>query len=286
MYAFVNNEILPVSRATVHVSDLALHRGYGIFDFFKISDGHVFFLDAYLDRFFSSASIMRLPVPLERKVIVQNIYRLIEKNALQQSGIKMILTGGYSPDGYQIAKPNLIMTHHNLVLPGPDTVQEGVKIITHDYVREFPHAKTINYTMGIWLADKMRQANAADVLYQKGGLVSEFPRCNFFIVRKDNTVVTARENVLYGITRGNVLRIAAEHFRAEEADLHISEVFDAKEAFLTSTTKRIVPIVEVDGRSIGTGKPGDVSLTLLDKLLELEQRDQKERAYPKKFYGF
>ena len=286
MYAFINNEILPVSKATVHVSDLALHRGYGIFDFFKISDGHVFFLDAYLDRFFNSASIMRLPVPLDRKVIVQNIYRLIEKNALHQSGIKMILTGGYSPDGYHIAKPNLIMTHHNLVLPGQDVVQEGVRIITHDYVREFAHAKTINYTMGIWLGDKMRQAEAADVLYKKGDLVSEFPRCNFFIVRKDNTVVTARENVLSGITRGNVLRIAGEHFRAEERDLHISEVFDAKEAFLTSTTKRIVPIVEVDGRSIGTGKPGDVSLTLLDKLLELEKRDQKENPYPKKFYGF
>ncbi len=284
MYSFINNEIVPVSGATIQVSDLALHRGYGIFDFFKISDGHVYFLDDYLDRFWNSANLMRLPVPLERKQIVQAIDSLIEKNNVKDSGIKLILTGGYSPDGYQIANPNLIMTHHSLVLPAPEVVDKGVRIVTHDYVREFANAKTINYTMGIWLIEKIRQANAVDVLYQKDGLVSEFPRCNFFIVRKDNTVVTPRHNVLHGITRKNVLRLAAEHYRVEEGDVSLSDVFDAKEAFLTSTTKRIVPIVEVDDRIIGTGKPGEVSLTLLDKLIALERADQKENASLKKNY--
>jgi branched-chain amino acid aminotransferase len=278
MYAFVNNGIVPFSGATIHVSDLALHRGYGIFDFFKISGDHVYFLDEYLDRFFNSAAIMRLPVPLDRNAIVQAILDLIERNSLRESGIKMILTGGYSPDGYQIAKPNLVMTQHNLVLPGPQVIEQGIKVITHDYVREFALAKTINYTMGIWLADKIREANASDVLYQKDGLVSEFPRCNLFIVRKDNTVVTPRDNVLHGITRKNVLRIAAKHYRTEEGEVHLSDVFDAKEAFLTSTTKRIVPIVEVDGRRIGTGRPGEVSMSLLDGLLELERTDRKINA--------
>lgn len=276
MYAFVNNEVVPVSDAAIHVSDLAIHRGYGIFDFFKISDGHVCFLNDYLDRFWNSARIMRLPVPLERDQLVQVVNTLIAKNDLKDSGIKIILTGGYSADGYQIARPNLIMTHHNLVLPTPEVIERGVRIITHDYVREFAHAKTINYTMGIWLSEKIRQSDAVDVLYEKGGLVSEFPRSNFFIVRKDNTVVTPRHNVLHGVTRRNVLRLAAEHYRAEEGDLHLSDVFDAKEAFLTSTTKRIVPIVEVDGKIIGAGKPGEVSLNLLDRLIALERADRKE----------
>lgn len=281
MYAFVNNEVVPVSKAHVHVSDLALHRGYGVFDFFKVSDGHVFFLEDYLDRFWNSASIMRLPIPLERKKIIATIYQLIERNGLKESGIKIILTGGYSPDGYQTAKPNLLMTQHSLVLPGRDLFEHGVKVITHEYVREFAQAKTINYTMGIWLAEKVRQANAADVLYHKDGIVSEFPRCNFFIVRQDNTVVTPRHHVLQGITRKNVLRLAAEHYRAEEADIRLTDVMEAKEAFLTSTTKRIIPIVGIDDFIVGTGKPGEVSLTLLKGLLELERDDQIENAYPK-----
>jgi|SRR5690606_29933837 Branched-chain amino acid aminotransferase/4-amino-4-deoxychorismate lyase len=276
MYAIVNDEIVPVSQATVHVSDLALQRGYGIFDFFKVSDGHVFFMDDYLDRFFHSASVMRLPIPLDRERLRQLIFKLIEKNALRDSGIKMILTGGYSPDGYQISKPNLIMVQQALTLPGPEILKTGVRIITHDYVREFAHAKTINYSMGIWLIEEIRRANAADMLYQKDGWVSEFPRCNFFIVKKDNTVVTPSNNVLRGVTRKNVLRIASEAYQTEERDVHLDEVFDAKEAFLTSTTKRVVPIVAIDGRNIGNGQPGEVSLTLFRKLLQLEENDRKE----------
>ncbi len=286
MYAFVNNELIPASRARVHISDLALHRGYGVFDFFKIHDGHVFFLNDYLDRFWHSAGLMRLQIPLEREKVVKTIYRLVEKNALRESGIKMVLTGGYSPDGYLPGKPNLIMTHHELTLPPQRVFDEGVSIITHEYVREFPEAKTINYTMGIWLSEKVREANAYDVLYVRENLVSEFPRCNFFIVRKDGTLVTPKDNVLAGITRKHVLSLGKEVAKVEEGSVTLSDVFDAREAFLTSTTKRIVPVVRVNDRVIGDGKPGQLTAHLLQALIDLENLDRAENAYPKKFYGF
>ena len=105
MFISINKQIVPVAEANLHVSDLAVQRGYGIFDYFKVVDGHAYFLDHYLNRFYSSAAVMRLTVPVTEEELRDMIYTLISKNNLRESGIKMILTGGYSPDGYQPAEP-------------------------------------------------------------------------------------------------------------------------------------------------------------------------------------
>jgi branched-chain amino acid aminotransferase len=266
----------------LHVSDLSVQRGYGIFDFFKISNGHVYFLDDYLHRFYASAKAMNLSVPLGREQLIDIIFALIQKNGLNESGMKLIVTGGYSGDGYQPGEPNLLITQQNLTLPPPDQIQTGVRIITHEFVRDIPAVKTINYSMGIWLLEKIKQEKAYDVLYHQNGVISEFPRCNFFIVKDDDTILTPAKNVLSGITRKNILRIAEG--RIFESTVTLADLANAKEAFLTSTTKRIVPIVEVDGKAIGGGKPGKVSASLLEQLIQLERQDEKQNARPKKIY--
>lgn len=275
MYTYLHNEIVPAEKAFLHVRDLSIQRGYGIFDFFKIQDGHPFFLDDYLKRFYNSANVMRLTVPRSPEELTSIIYQVIEKNNIAESGIKMILTGGYSEDGYQPAAPNLIITQHPLTLPGKEQIEKGVKIITHDYVRDLPTAKTINYSMGIWLINKIKEQAAYDVLYHQNNVVSEFPRCNFFIVRKDNTVVTAKDRVLHGITRKNILKLASTRYETEESTITLDDVYQAKEAFLTSTTKRIVPIIQINNAIINDGKPGAVSLSLLNDLISLEQDDPR-----------
>ncbi len=278
MFAYIHREIVPVEKAFLHVSDLSIQRGYGIFDFFKVQDGHPYFLDDYLDRFYNSAASMQLEVPHQRDDLKSIIFSLIAKNNIAASGVKMILTGGYSADGYQPAEPNLIITQHHLTLPGEDQIKNGVKIITHEFVRDFASAKTINYSTGIWLINKVKENQAVDVLYHQKGIVSEFPRCNFFIVRNDNTVVTPAHQVLRGITRKNILKLAARKYRAEEGVVTLEDIANAKEAFLTSTTKRIVPVVKVNETVIGDGKPGAVSLSLLNDLIALENEDFQSKA--------
>jgi branched-chain amino acid aminotransferase len=280
MFAYVRNKIVPFEDAFLHVSDLSVQRGYGIFDFFKISNGHVYFLDDYLDRFYASAKAMNLSVPLGREQLIDIIFALIQKNGLNESGMKLILTGGYSGDGYQPGEPNLLITQQNLTLPPPEQIQTGVRIITHEFVRDIPAVKTINYSMGIWLLEKIKQEKAYDVLYHQNEVISEFPRCNFFIVKDDDTILTPAKNVLSGITRKNILKIAEG--RIFESTVTLADLANAKEAFLTSTTKRIVPIVEVDGKAIGGGKPGKVSASLLEQLIQLERQDEKQNARPKK----
>lgn len=277
MYTYLQNKIVPAEKAFLHVRDLSIQRGYGVFDFFKIKDGHPFFLNDYLERFYNSAKIMHLTVPHSHEELESIIYKLIQKNNIEESGIKIILTGGYSEDGYQPAEPNLILTQHPLTLPAKEQIEKGVKIIAHDYVRDLPAAKTINYSMGIWLINQVKIQQAYDVLYYQNNIVSEFPRCNFFIVKKDNTVVTPVDRVLHGITRKNILKLAAHRYKAEEGIITLDDIREAKEAFLTSTTKRIVPIVQINNTLINDGKPGAVSLSLLEDLITLEQDDLRLR---------
>ena len=271
LQVFLNGKFLPASEAYLHISDLAVQRGYGVFDFFKVEKQSPLFLDDYLERFYASASLMYLPVPYQREELRQILQRLIGLNNLEISGVKMILTGGYSENGFDPAAPNLLIQQQPLVLPSSEKVAKGISIITHEYLRDLPVVKSINYTTGIRLLHHMKEQKAEEVLYYINGVVTEFPRCNFFIVTQDNTVVTPAHNILKGITRKNVMALAAKKYNVEERDITLEEVMQAKEAFLTSTTKRILPIVQVDGKLIGTGAPGAVTLELLQDLIALEQ---------------
>ncbi len=273
MLSYLNGEFLPLERAHLHVSDLSIQRGFGIFDFFRVKEFVPLYLEHYLDRFYNSASRMGLPDPPERAELHSVIRELIRRNEVAEAGMKIILTGGYSPDAYTPVKGNLIVSQHALVLPSVNQVEQGIKVITYPYRRDIPEVKTINYTMGVWLQQKVKQAKAADVLYHHDGIVSEFPRCNFFVVTRQGIVVTPHQFILHGITRKKLLESATRQFEVQERTVTLQEVYDSAELFLTSTTKGILPIVQVDDHVIGSGKPGPVTWALREVLQKTEQRE-------------
>lgn len=270
MLALVNNELMPVEKASIGITDLAILRGYGIFDFFRLSDGVPLFIDDHIDRFFASADKVRLRVPLTRSELSASLFKLFEKNNKPVSGIRMILTGGYTPNGYKPGKPNLIITQEPISFPDKEKVTNGVKLITHDYLRDLPDVKTINYMTGIWLSEKIAQSGAYDVLYLNQGNVLELTRSNIFIVTKDQVVVTPKELILHGITRKHVLKAVRHSYKIEERPITFDELLEAEEAFLTGTTKRILPFVQVDQHIIGKGAPGKVTKNIMQKFLALE----------------
>lgn len=274
MYTYLNDSFVPEEKAFLHISDLAIQRGYGIFDFFRVINNYPLFIEDYLERLFVSAREMHLNIPCSSDTLREIIFDLIRKNNLPSSGIKVILTGGYSPDGYQLPdKPNLIISQKPMTFPPPVFPATGIKIITHEYLRDKPHVKTINYVVGIWIQNKVKEQNAADVLYYYNGFVSEFPRCNFFIVTDDDAVVTPGENILEGITRKHVLALASDKFKVEVRNVTLKEAMNAREAFMTSTSKRIVPVVQIDNQLIRDGKPGRVTRELFDNLVKLEEKE-------------
>ena len=263
-YVWVNDSLIPADDAQVNISDLAVQRGYGIFDFFMTIDSQPVFLEDHLDRFFRSAVLMRLDIKMSRDEVRSRVNQLIKKNNLSDSGIKIILTGGFSPDGFNIAAPNLIITQQSFQIPR--TMHEnGLSIITHEYQRQFANAKTLDYLQAIWLQPVLKEKKADDVLYHSNGLILECPRANFFIVTKDDKVLTPESGMLKGVSRKQVLEISAEFYHTEARDVTLDELRNAKEAFITSTTKNILPVVKVDGKVLGDGRPGAITRALAEK---------------------
>lgn len=261
LFVWVNNSLIASDTAYLNISDLAIQRGYGIFDFFKTIDGKPVFLEDHLDRLLRSAVLMRLELKQSRSEIKSKILSLIESNNLNDSGIKVILTGGFSPDGFNIAEPNLIISQQVFQIPRAMS-ETGISILTHEYQRQFSNAKTLDYLQAIWLQPILKEKKADDVLYYSDGLIRECPRANIFIVTKDQKVLTPESGMLKGVTRKHVLEISSDKYVTEARDVSFEELRNAGEVFITSTTKNILPVVQVDGYVIGDGNPGEVSRTL------------------------
>jgi branched-chain amino acid aminotransferase len=262
LYTFVNDEMLPAHEASVRVSDLAVQRGYGIFDFFKTINHQPVFLDDHLDRFYHSAAEMHLQVLQNRTELKATLNRLIEKNNIPYSGIRLTLTGGYSADGYQIAQPNLIITQQPLTVnPAP-----GIRLMTYPHQRQFAHVKTIDYIMSVWLQPLLKHNGANDILYHHNGALRECPRSNFFLVTANEQVLTSGRDVLKGIIRKQLLSLNGQGFTVLERDITLDDLQTCSEAFITSTTKNILPVTHIDGKPVGNGKPGAVSQALLNRL--------------------
>ncbi|MGO8055712.1 aminotransferase class IV, partial [Rhizobium leguminosarum] len=96
--------------------------------------------------------------------------------------------------------------------------------------------------------------------YHRNSIITECPRSNLFIVTKENKLVTPAHNILKGITRKNVLQLASSIMEVEERDIKLTELLDAAEVFLTSTTKKVLPVLNVDGNAIGNARPGPVTM--------------------------
>ena len=265
-FVLINDELLPASKASLLVNDLAIQRGYGIFDFFKTLQGAPVFYEDHLDRFFHSAEQLRLPVGKDRAALKARLQTLMEKNRLPDSGIRLTLTGGYSPDGYSLAQPNLVVTQQPLQLPTRELFQKGIRLVSYPHQRQLPDTKTIDYLMAIWLQPFIKDNGADDVLYHRDGIVAECPRSNFFLVTAEDTLVTPARNILRGIIRMKLLEIGRRQLRVEERDITLEETGMAKEAFITSTTRHILPVLQLDGRPIGNGQPGKISAWLSAEL--------------------
>jgi D-alanine transaminase/branched-chain amino acid aminotransferase len=260
-YFLLNGKIVKNSNAFLGVTDLALLRGFGIFDFCRTQNGKPLLLDKYLSRFFNSSEHIDLEIPYSKEFIKDSIYKLLEKNGIIESGIRMVLTGGYTENGYTPGDPNFFILIEKINFPDPSYYNEGIKLILHEHQRELSHIKSINYLTPISIRKRIEKANAYDVLYHSKGRILEVSRSNIFIV-KNNTIITPRENVLKGITRATVISLAKGSFQVEERDISIEELYQADEVFMTGTTKRVLPVRKINDHIFINGQPGKVTSTL------------------------
>jgi len=263
-YYNINGEIVPIEKAVINVKDLGFLRGYSVFDFFRIYKGQPVFIEDHLARLEKSASTLGLEIPYSKAEIVEKIVTLAKVNQLDNGGLKIILTGGYSLDGFLPTKPNFVMLASKLPVYDKSVYIKGIKLMAYEYTRETPYLKTTNYLKPISLQQEIEAAEAFDVLYHEGGYISESARSNFFIVNDEGTIITPDKDTLEGITRKHVLEIAKKHFKVEIRPLSIKETMAAREAFMTSSTKGVMPVRQVDFWRINKGIIGDTTKQLME----------------------
>lgn len=258
----VNGEFVPAQEAALHVSDLGLLRGYGMFDYFRVAKGVPMFLDDYIARFFRSAELLHLNVPFTKARLAQWVYELLERNNLRDTGMHMLLTGGFSEDGFTPQAPNFVMQTRALSMPDEQAYEQGVALITQEFKRDLPVVKSTNYAMVMRLLPKIKAQNAIDALYHYDGLVLETSRANVFVVTDTGDIITAKHDVLEGVTRKHLLDIGAD-LNIQQTSVPVSALKTAKEVFITSSTKGVLSITRLDDTPVADGKPGPISKELM-----------------------
>jgi branched-chain amino acid aminotransferase len=257
-FTAINGQYVPFNQSYLHVTDLCIQRGYAVFDFFLVRDGVPRYMPFHLDRFIKSAALLNLNLPFTKAELSDMVQDLIAKNNIADSSVKMILTGGISPDDFTLSpsESSLVIINKSFELKLPDAWKNGASLLTCNYQREIPEAKTINYIRSVRLSRKLVETNAAELLFVHRNWVRECSRSNIFYV-KDNCVFTPKSNILEGVTRKRILNFKS--YPIQEKDFKMQDLRNADEVFITSTTKGVLPIIQIDSKMIANGKIGSVT---------------------------
>lgn len=268
-WVYVNGEYLRREDARFHVSDLSILRGYGVFDYFRYVNGKPRFLADHLARIRHSAAALHLDLGLGDAELTTLVHQLIERNGGQDGGIRLVLTGGYAPDGYTPVTANLAGLPYGYTPPAAEWYAGGCTVWLHPYERQLPTVKTIDYLEGIRIQPRLRAAGAQYPLYvDRDDYVRESDRSNYFIVR-DGTLITPGVDILAGITRLHLLRVAQVlGISTEERRISTTELWQADEVIICSSIKGAMPVSKaIDSRTgevANFGLPGPVTRRLME----------------------
>lgn len=262
-------------QATISINDIAVLRGYSAFEALRTYERRPFHLGEHLDRLYHSAEIIDLVIPYTRAEIAGIVEEIIVRNTYRHAAVRMLLTGGESEDGMMASgTPKLIVMISPLRERDPERFARGYRLITTRLQRETPEAKTSNYTSAVRALKEAARLGADDALFvSQNGHVQEATRSNFFLFHGD-TLVTPRDGVLIGITRTVVLNLARGRFAIEERPILLEELVLADEAFVTSSSKEITPVLQIDEQVIGNGQPGPRTTELEERFIAMVEEGQ------------
>ena len=262
---YVNGEYLPVDQAFLSVQDLAVLRGYGVFDFLRTYHGQPFKLREHLLRLERSAQHIELKLPQSLDAIEQIVCETLQRNSLPEANIRVVVTGGVSTDGITPpAETGLIVLVTPVKHYPAECYDHGVKVITVETERYIPGAKTINYIPAILAMNKARAAGAIEALYvNRHGHILEGTTTNFYIFQ-GGQLITPVDEILPGVTRSVLLEVARNLFDVVERPITFADLADADEAFISASNKEIMPVHHVDDRQIGSGTRGPKTKLIME----------------------
>jgi branched-chain amino acid aminotransferase len=255
---YIDGNFVSAAESKIPVNDLGLIRGYGVFEVIPSYKSKIFHLEDHIERLFRSAAAIELDMPWTVDEILEITNETYERNDHARAWIRVVITGGISPNNIMpTGESRLIVTVAAVRLPPAEYYSDGVKIVALNEPRYLPGVKSTNYIPAIRALKKAELRGAASALYMDDeGFVPEGPTTNLFAFY-GNQLVTSKDNILPGITRLAVLKLAEGVFPVEYRQLKVDELYQADEVFITSTTKEVMPVVQVDDAIIGDGKVGE-----------------------------
>ena len=271
---YVGGEFVPQSEARISVLDHGLLYGDGVFETVFAWHGRIFKLDAHIDRCYRSMAAIALELPMSRAQMRDVIVQTVRRNGFRDAYVKWVVTRGVNgqplmdPVG---CVPNLIvLAQRYLSRASAERTAAGLRLKTVAVRRPSgdvldPKIKSLNY-LNLVLAKMEAKSSGADeaLLLDMQGRVCEATGCNIFM-RHGDRLSTPRSGILVGITRATVMELAQElGYAAEETDLQLYDAYTAEEIFICSTAGGLLPIVGIDGRTVGDGKPGGAFGALRD----------------------
>ncbi len=281
---YLNGEFVPREEARLSVFDHGVLYGDGVFEGIRVYKRNIFRLKQHIDRLYGSARYILLPVPISREDLIEAICETCRRNHVEDGYIRLVVTRGEGDlglDPFACRKPGLFIIASSVQLYPSEFYERGLPIVTAS-TRRFNSAalsgrvKSLNYLNNILAKIEAIHAGVPEALMlDQNGFVVECTGDNFFLVR-DGEIFTPPiyQGALRGVTRDAVIELARQDgIPVHEERLTLYEVYEADECFLTGTAAEVVPVVNVDRREIGTGKPGPVTHRLLELFATITATD-------------
>ena len=281
---YVDGELVDKKDAKISVFDHGLLYGDGVFEGIRIYHGKAFRLTAHVERLWRSAKAIMLEIPMSKQEMADAVESTMRANSMDNGYIRLVVTRGVGTLGLSPTKcsnPSVIIITDNISLYPQEMYDNGLELITAATVKNHPEGinpriKSLNYLNSILAKIEALNAGVIEaIMLNSAGQVAECTGDNIFTVT-DGVLRTPplTAGILEGITRGVVLELAEEAgIPAREEEMTRYDLFNADECFLTGTAAEIVPVVTIDRRTIGDGKPGPVTLDLLKRFRELVKKE-------------
>jgi len=282
MKIYIDGKYLDEKDARISVFDHGLLYGDGIFEGIRAYNGRVFKLKEHIDRLFYSAKALLLTIPLSHADMMEAVVDTCRRNKIRDGYVRLMVTrgvGGLGLNPNRCKKPSVIIIADKIQLYPVEMYERGLEIITVPTVRNLhsalnPAIKSLNYLNNILAKIEANNGGCEEaIMLNAEGYVSECTGDNVFIIKAGQMFTPPLSaGALYGITRSVVIEMAREgSITVSEPNLTRYDMFNADECFLTGTGAELIPVVKIDGRLVGTGKPGPITKSLVAKYKALTQ---------------
>ena len=282
MKIYIDGKLYGESEAKISVFDHGLLYGDGVFEGIRAYNGRVFKLKEHIDRLFCSAHALLLDIPLSRADLCRATVETIRANELKDAYIRLIVTRGVGTLGLNprsCKQPSVIIIAGKIQVYPAEMYARGMDMVTVPTTRNLhsavnPAIKSLNYLNNILAKIEANNAGVEEaVMLNSEGYVAEGTADNLFIVKQGKLLTPPLSaGALYGITRATVIELAEQTgLKVSEPTLTRYDLFNADECFVTGTGAEIMPVVKIDGRVIGSGKPGPITQQLVKEYHALTQ---------------